>query len=140
MINVLTSNEQSDLFIDPNQIAPLVRAVIAFEGKSTKEVSIRLVNSATICALHDQFFNDPSLTDCISFPIDDEVLGDVVVCPKIALEYDDPYEETTLYIVHGLLHLMGYDDIEEIDRLKMKEREAAHLNHLRKKKLILHQP
>ena len=82
-----------------------------------------------MCKLHRDYFNDSSPTDCISFPIDNPVpenyslMGDVFVCPETALIYSEkhkvnPYQEITLYIVHGLLHLMGYDDIELADQEK----------------------
>ncbi len=97
--------------------------------------------------LHGQYFNDRSLTDCISFPLDESespyrVLGDVFVCPQVAIAYagrngGDPYLETTLYLVHGLLHLMGYDDITEKDRKKMRAAEERHLSHLQKRRLTL---
>lgn len=70
------------------------------------------------------------------------VLGDLFVCPQVAVEYSqkhelDPSEELTLYVVHGLLHLMGYDDIEEDDVKTMREAEKIHMNHLKKKGLLL---
>lgn len=111
---------------------------MAGEGRQPEEVSIRFVDTKTISEIHKEFFDDPSITDCMSFPIDDQVLGDVVVCPKVAIDYGgDPYEETTLYIVHGLLHLMGYNDIEELDRQEMRMAEKRHLDTLKKKELML---
>jgi len=70
-------------------------------------------------------------------PQESRILGDVFVCPKTAIEYSkshggDVYEELTLYVIHGLLHLMGYDDIEETDIVKMREAEKRHMNHLKK--------
>lgn len=112
------------------------------------EVSIHFVTNRKLCQLHEEFFNDPSPTDCISFPIDDagnseyRVLGEVFVCPKTAIEYakkneKDPYVETTLYVVHGLLHLLGYDDIDPKDRALMRKKERECIEHLRKEGLIL---
>ena len=102
-----------------------------------------------ISKLHEEYFNDPSPTDCITFPIDEKeedtfyrVLGDVFVCPEVALSYSqthilDVEEELTLYIVHGLLHLLGYDDIQEQDRIKIRAEELSCMNHLKEKQLIL---
>ena len=98
--------------------------------------------------LHARFFGDPSLTDCISFPMDSEaqegyrILGEVFVCPQVARRYaeshkGDPYWETTLYVVHGLLHLMGYDDISEKERSLMRAAEGRQMRHLEKRGLIL---
>lgn len=125
-----------------------MEAVLAAEGQRCDEVTINFVDTPTICELHKQFFDDPSVTDCISFPIDDmeetgyRVLGEVFVCPKTALDYakahkGDPYGELTLYIVHGLLHLMGYDDIAPPDIEEMRAAELRHLNNLRAKGIVL---
>lgn len=147
-MNIIAENRQTDLKIDPNQITPLAQAVIAYEGFHTDEVAIHIVSNEEMCELHNDYFDDPSPTDCISFPMDNDdpsgfnTLGDVFVCPKIAIEYAtehkiDPYEELTLYIVHGLLHLMGYDDIEDEDREEMRAAEKKHMDHLKTLDLCL---
>lgn len=87
-----------------------------------------------MCDLHQQFFNDPSPTDCISFPIDDKILGDIFVCPKTAIDYaarikKDPYPETALYIIHGILHLLGFDDLEAPKRRIMRKKEKQCMAH-----------
>ena len=117
------------------------------ESIKWNEVSITFVSEKEICSLHKKYFNDPSSTDCISFPIDSEyseysILGEVFVCPKVAIEYatkhkNTPGKELTLYIVHGLLHLIGYDDISEKERKIMRKKEAYHINLLQKENLIL---
>jgi len=143
------SDEQSSLKINPAQVKKLVKKVIQLEGHSCDEVNIYFVDTSSICDLHLEFFNDDSPTDCISFPMDVEeddfpirILGEVFVCPETALQYakendQNTYEETTLYIVHGLLHLMGYDDIDDLDREKMREAEKRNMDSLREANLIL---
>lgn len=141
-------NRQKDLPIQIKHVRALAKEVIALEKESYDEVAIYLVTEKRICELHEQYFNDPSPTDCISFPLDKEkeagycVLGSVFVCPKIAIEYAlnhhaDPYEETALYIVHGLLHLLGYDDLNPKERIKMRRAEKKHLLHIKNKGIIL---
>jgi probable rRNA maturation factor len=146
-------NEQKSLSICTEQVEALARAVILQENRLYDEVNVFFVETPKICQLHREFFNDPSPTDCISFPLDgceDEtfpyrILGDVFVCPATALDYAstnklDPYEETSLYIVHGLLHLMGYEDNEEEMLVKIRQAEKRHLDHLRTLDLILKKP
>jgi probable rRNA maturation factor len=63
------------------------------------------------------------------------VLGEVFVCPETAIHYvksngGDVYQELTLYTVHGLLHLIGYDDIEDEDRVLMRKEETRYLEHV----------
>ena len=137
-------NRQRTLALTALPVRRLVTHVLAQEGKTCDEVSIYFVNTPTICRLHADYFNDPSPTDCISFPLDEadddegfpyRVLGDVFVCPETAVKYAqsrslDPYHEVTLYIVHGLLHLMGYDDMNPICRRRMRRAEKRHLQAL----------
>lgn len=131
-------NEQNDLIIDEEQVRRLVKTVIAAENKTYDEAAIHFVSQKEICALHEEFFQDPSPTDCISFPIDSDndagyrMMGDVFVCPKTAIDYSrihgvDPVWETTLYIVHGLLHLMGYEDHTEEEIKKMRDAEERNM-------------
>lgn len=135
-------NNQTDLVIDLLTVKQIADTVISYEGHSYDEVSIYLVDMDQICSIHQDFFDDPSPTDCISFPMDEpdeegyKILGDIFVCPKAAIDYavmngGDPYYETTLYTVHGLLHLLGYDDIEEVDQIEMREAEKRHMEHLK---------
>lgn len=142
-------NKQKSLDFDPQSVIPLVEQVLKGEKVTCEEVSIYFVTTRKISQLHGEFFDDPSPTDCITFPMDEDedvipyrILGEVFVCPQTALKYAqahalDPLEETTLYIVHGLLHLIGYDDIEEKDRECMRKAEAKHMKRLKKLNLYL---
>ena len=116
---------------------------------STDEIILHFVTEPKICLLHKDYFNDPSSTDCITFPIDapedkknmHHVLGEVFICPKTALAYSkrlgiDPYEELYRYVVHCILHLIGYDDIQPADRAKMKRKERACLKELKEAGLV----
>lgn len=146
-MDVYISDQQTDLVISSLQVESLVKELIKFEAVKCDEVSVQFVDTESICSLHELYFNDPSVTDCISFPIDDEVeagyfvLGEVVVCPKTALDYvkkndGDPYWEVSLYLVHGLLHLIGYDDIGDKE-WEMRQAEKRVMNHLKHKNLLL---
>ena len=70
----------------------LVQEVVAFEKYDCDEVAIHFIGKV-MCRLHARFFNDPTVTDCISFPMDCHnqqgyrYLGDVFVCPAVALDY-----------------------------------------------------
>jgi len=141
-------NNQSDLPISPPQVRALVREVLKKEKCKCDEVAIHFVDLKTICVLHEEYFNDPSPTDCISFPMDSSeeegyrILGEVFVCPLAATEFarkneEDPFVETSLYIIHGLLHLLGHDDMDEISEPLMRKAEARLLTHLKEKKLCL---
>lgn len=151
MIEIDVIDEQNDLPLQTEQVKAIVCEVIAYEEEACDEVAVYFVDTARISELHQQFFGDPSTTDCISLPMDEEEddyyrhLGDIFVCPNTAKEYvnthgGSPYEEVTLYIVHGLLHLMGYDDVDEQDQVLMREAENRHMRHLKEKGLCLSIP
>jgi probable rRNA maturation factor len=117
-----------------SSVRKLVRSVLELEDVECEEVSIYFVTQRRICDLHKQFFNDPTPTDCISFPIDSEILGEVFICPKTAICYStplkqDPYDEVALYIIHGILHLIGYEDIDPNARRAMRKKEKKCMAH-----------
>lgn len=131
-------NKQKDLPLSLANIKLMIPFLLRHLEISTDEIIIHFVSKAAIGKVHDTFFSDPSPTDCISFPLDSpeeepssekhRILGEVFVCPQVALEYAkeqklDPYKETTLYIIHGILHLIGYDDLAPADRRQMRKME-----------------
>ncbi len=132
-------NSQKDLSLSQpikEKISQLVTSVIALElkGKSKPaEVNLYFVSDAKMRKLHKEHFNDPSSTDCMSFPLDDDgLLGEIIICPNVAIEYaakhkKNPYDELALYIVHGLLHLVGYDDLTVRERKKMRRSEKKQI-------------
>lgn len=127
-MKIYSINRQRALKIPKNFTTSLVRVVLELEKVCCKTVFVYFVTEKRICDLHQQFFNDPSPTDCISFPIDKELLGEVFVCPRTALNYvkkngGDPYQEVALYIIHGILHLLGYDDLAPAQRRVMRKKE-----------------
>lgn len=149
-MKVSVSSRQNDLPLksQKKKIAQIVSCVVESEKRICDEVSVFLISEKTICKMHKKFFNDPTVTDCISFPISDEEdpgyshLGDIFVCPETAKKYvekhgGDPFRETTLYIVHGLLHLLGYDDMDPISKRCMRRREKKYMKLLEDKGLLL---
>lgn len=151
IVNIEVFDRQADLPLIESSILSLVREVFAFLDIETDEILLHFVSKENLCQLHKVYFDDPSPTDCITFPIDPpgkgtdknpSVLGEIYISPHAAKEYDseNPYQELSLYIIHGILHLIGYDDIEEKDRTKMREAEAKVMSHLDEKKLLLAKP
>lgn len=141
-------NRQKELLLSKRSAKRVLRQLFSFLHIKADEVILYFVSEKQICALHEQFFNDPTPTDCITFPSAKEnssshyLLGEIVVCPKTALHYvqsegGDPYEEATLYVTHALLHLLGYDDISAKDRKVMRKMEALCMKELLTKKILL---
>jgi len=116
VIVVETSN-RSGLPADEGAAADLARLVLAEEGIDDGELGIGFVGPGEIRALKREHLGIDEVTDVLSFPLDgrDELpegapraLGDVVLCPEVVRsEWRGP-------LVHGLLHLLGYDHGEEM--------------------------
>lgn len=146
-MDIIIEDTQSLVSIEESSVFHIVQAVLSLEQASCDELNIYFVQEAEICEVHAEFFNDPSPTDCISIQIDDPkdspcFLGEIFISPKAAQDYikesqGDLYEEITLYLVHGLLHLLGYDDVEEEERQKMRLAEKRHINYLKEHHLLL---
>jgi probable rRNA maturation factor len=135
-------NQQRDLPISTESVERVVSFLLQALKIHCDEVILHFVTKRKICQTHQIFFNDPAPTDCISFPLDPPkskhsghtILGEIFICPKVAIEYGkehglDAYEEATRYLVHGLLHLIGFDDIipEERSRMRRKENQCMKL-------------
>lgn len=123
-----------------------IKACAELQGEDFQEFTLHFVEKEEICRLHDEYFDDPSPTDCISFPIDgpDEpyrILGDVFICPEVAKAYVEKKgggfkQEAMLYAVHGLLHLFGYDDMTPKEKRVMRRYEKKHLLNLEAKGIL----
>ena len=133
-MEVGTYNEHSIYRID--DVDSLLNALEQFVPIGYDEISVAFVSEATICKLHAQFLNNEDPTDVITFPADkgdSEKFGEICISVDEALKYvsiNALADELTLYLVHGWLHLAGYDDIDENDRLKMRQMEQAALHFL----------
>jgi probable rRNA maturation factor len=93
--------------------------------------------------LHDEFLNDPSPTDVITFPGDpeDDIVGEICVSIDTAYSYAKTHkldfsQELTLYLVHGWLHLAGFNDSNDEDRQAMKKEEQVCMSMLETNSMI----
>ena len=126
--SVLLSNRQSQS-LDQDGLAELARRTLIAEGVTGGELSISFVSPQEMADLHQRFMGEDGPTDVLSFPMgEDGLLGDVVVCPDQAAGNNpgDPAAEVRLLVVHGVLHLLGYDHEEEDERREMWERQARY--------------
>ncbi len=126
---VLVSNRQ-DLPLDEGELAELARRTLEAEGHGDLELSVSFVGEEEMAELHLRYAGEPGPTDVLSFPLgEDGLLGDVVICPMQASRNNPRHldEELRLLVVHGVLHLAGYDHEEEEERRLMWERQARHL-------------
>jgi probable rRNA maturation factor len=132
MAEVFVANEQS-IRADEARLSALARHALDFEEvNSAAELSVLLVEPDHMRRLNQRFAGDDHTTDVLSFPMmeDEEeslLLGDVVICPKVGQgnaarlgrSLDD---ELDLLLVHGTLHLLGYDHQDDEDGARMEAR------------------
>ncbi len=137
MIQVDITNRQRRLPIDRPRLEAAVRRAIEQAGRKSAEVSLAIVNDATIAELHGRYLDDPTPTDVLSFPLerdaehlDGEVIASAETALRAAARYGwTPADELLLYVVHGVLHLAGYHDGTPEQRKRMRKQERAVLAH-----------
>ncbi len=121
--------------INPEMIGAAVRAAASLGRCSDCRIGVRVTNDRTIHDLNRQFLDHDYPTDVISFPYalaPPLVEGELVVSIDTA-EVQAPdagwsvAQELLLYVIHGTLHLVGYDDVEDSDRAAMREAESQAL-------------
>jgi probable rRNA maturation factor len=130
---ILVSDRQG-LPVDVPGLMELARETLRAEGHSHAELSVSFVDDEEMAALHVRYMDEAGPTDVLSFPLDDQehdgvrVLGDVVIAPAVAARNnpDDPPAELRLLLVHGILHLLGYDHETEDERAEMWGRQEQH--------------
>ena len=125
---VLVSNRQP-LPVDEAALSALARATLLAEGREMVEVSLSIVDESEMTDLHRRYLHEEGPTDVLSFPLDEDgLLGDVVVCPAVAARAnrDAPETELRLLVVHGVLHLLGYDHEEDGERAEMWARQERY--------------
>lgn len=140
---ITVSNRQRKVLIKKASAERLIEAVLSHLKAPFSEVAIYFVSKKAISDLHKEFMDDPTPTDCITFPYETNPLeGEGFACPEVALEYahehgKDLYEELSLYVVHCLLHMLGYDDIDPQKRKQMRQKERTCMTFLKKNKYLI---
>lgn len=136
---------------DPLPEAPWVRlAEVVLAGEAVPpnaEVALMLVDVAAMTELNRAHMGNEGPTDVLSFPLEDAtpgsppaattggpppLLGDVVICPDVVRTQAEAAgssfeDELSLMVVHGLLHLLGYDHVADDEAERMEERERSYL-------------
>ncbi|WP_158545307.1 rRNA maturation RNase YbeY [Bremerella cremea] len=132
------TNRQSEFPIPDQLFHQAVQAVFSGEGFPRGEVGIAVVDNAEIHEFNVRFLQHDYPTDVITFPMDqaeDFLSGEIMLSAQYAAEEAKQHawtieKEMTLYVVHGCLHLAGYDDHEDHDRAEMRRLEQHYLRQL----------
>ena len=136
MFHVEIANQQTSLPVDEPRLKQAVLTVLEDEAVSSGSVSVAIVDDDAIRRLHRKYLNIDEPTDVLSFVLErrpEYVEGEVVASAQTARsaagEYDwSPQDELLLYVIHGVLHLVGYDDVADDDRQRMRSRERYYLD------------
>jgi len=138
MIQVSVANEQSALSIDVGRLRDAVKSVLAAEHAGRAVISLAIVDNRAIHALNREFLAHDYATDVLSFVLeqgDGHLEGEVVASAEMAVEQAPrfgwpPSHELLLYVIHGTLHLAGYDDTTPEAAQAMRAAEQRHLAQL----------
>ncbi len=126
--------DEQDRPVDVDDLASLARFVVAEQDVPEEmELSLLLVDEATVAKLNEEHLDEQGPTDVLAFPMDEPgevpdevpaVLGDVVLCPAVAERQaaergHPPQEELQMLTVHGVLHLIGMDHADAAEEREM---------------------
>ncbi len=106
-------------------------------GLEAESCAFIFTDDATLKQMHEEYLNDPTETDVITFDLGETTVeGEIYISTDRARaqaeQYDvSPEEEVLRLMVHGLLHLKGYDDLTDGDRLIMKREENTLVEQLK---------
>jgi probable rRNA maturation factor len=135
--------------VDLEQLRGLAELVLREEGyPGETELTLLLVNEDEMSSYNERFLNRSGPTDVLAFPVEELVpgvapdpdpngpplmIGDVIVAPayvgRQAAENEVSFEdEMALMVTHGILHLLGYDHLEDDDAERMERRETELLS------------
>ncbi len=147
MYEIEIADHQDCLTIDEEFVRTIVRQTLQTEQVAAATISVAIVDNAQIHELNRQYLNHDYETDVLSFLLEmssdplaqqlpdtprgngKTIDGEVIVSAEMAIDMAADYsweslDELTLYIVHGLLHLCGYDDLTANELPVMRAREC----------------
>lgn len=145
-VDISASHEFKKDYLDFEKIKEICEYVVKNEKKEnfynkSLYISIYLTDNENIRIINKEYRNIDKETDVISFAYNEtenigevEVIGDIVISlEKVetqALDYNHSNSREFNYIlIHGLLHILGYDHIDENDKIEMRKKEEAYLTY-----------
>jgi len=128
-LRIQTADRQDTVACRPGEIERVLRDILA-QAVDSAELSLAIVGDAEIAAVNKRFLGRDGATDVIAFPYevrDDHIDGEVIINADEAARRaqeapHSPQDELMLYAVHGVLHLLGYDDADPEQCRRMHER------------------
>ena len=139
MGKIAVATPQEIVAVDRKRVREVVRAVLDGEGIADAEISLAFVDNPTIHTLNKRYLDHDEPTDVLSFPLSEpnarRLAGELVIGVEVAQAVaqergHDVGHELALYVIHGLLHLCGFDDHDAADVAAMRARERHYLQQL----------
>lgn len=132
MIEIEIRDEQELLQFDADLARAAIRRALAQGGVTRASVSVAIVDDRAIHELNRKFLNHDEPTDVLSFVLEksaDGLDGEIIASAETAIRQAprfllNPPEELVLYLVHGALHLSGYDDHTSLQCKEMRRMES----------------
>jgi probable rRNA maturation factor len=123
---------QGEIRLPAAFLKKLALRVMARERLRAGELSIAFVDRASMRKLNRRYLRHDFDTDVLAFPLEDPLVGELIVSTGFARREAERRgipvkEEVARYVVHGILHLAGYDDHDPADKARMWKRQESHL-------------
>ena len=134
-ITIELSNRQTSHWVDEVQLTSAARLVLEDQHLAAASVSLAVVDERTMHALNRRYLDHDFPTDVLSFVLEreaDHLEGEILVSADEAADSAARYgwstaDEMMLYVIHGTLHLAGYDDSTAEQRAQMRDLECRYL-------------
>ena len=134
---VYENNYQEDFCISESNLNQSLINVIVGEDLTCESVSIIWVDDDELRNMHVQFLNDPTFTDIMTFNLGDENILEVELYISVdrAKDHAEKFKvteenELARLVIHGMLHLSGYDDHSDEEQIEMRAMENKYLSML----------
>jgi len=132
--SVTVNNRQRRWKVNTHWLAGIARRALELLDDASSQLSIVLVNDATMAKLNEEYHATVGPTDILTFDYG-EGQGELIISVECAVRQArrfraTPRRELALYVVHGILHLHGYDDVAPRDRRRMRAAERRLMTRL----------
>ena len=139
MIKIEVADMQEVMKVKPSAIRNVLKSVLKQEDVCNAEISVALVDNEQIIELNERYLDTAEPTDVLSFLLEEDfdgqgtMLCDIIASCEMAKQQAhryaiSPQAEVMQYLVHGLLHVLGYDDNTRKKRNQMNKLQRAVLH------------
>jgi probable rRNA maturation factor len=138
---IQVKNTQTIHRLSKKEIIKIAQKVLSYLGKQNYDISLLFCNNQVIQEVNRQYLKSNRATDVIAFNLadkfDKQYLGEIIISVEMAAKNSIIYkttikEEIKLYMIHGILHLLGYRDYSKVEQKQMQVKENEILKYLEK--------